>query len=301
MKPKVTIGVCVKNSESTIKDAIESILAQDFPHEQMEVIFVDDGSKDKTLSIIADNLPRMDMQTRVYYGQWKGLGKTRNLVVDNASGDYIIWVDGDTILKNDYIIRHVEFMEKHPRVGIATGRFSIRDNEHLVAFLEHIGFEAVNVKHCGISEKLPGTAGAAYRLKSIKQVGGFDETITGAGEDTDAAYRIRKSGWLIYQGIGGNCFTKRKQTWSALWKQYLWHGYGYHYIYSKNKHIGKLWALSPPIAIVSGFLNSFVAYKLTRRKSVFLLPLQFFFKMSAWWIGFTKSHLRSYKTQQDFT
>jgi glycosyltransferase involved in cell wall biosynthesis len=289
MKPKVTIGVCVRNAEATIKDVVESIMIQDFPHELMEVIFVDDGSKDKTLAIISDNVPRMDIQTQVYSGPWKGLGKTRNSVVNHANGDYIIWVDGDTILQSNYVRRHVEFMEKHPRVGITAGRFSFDDDEHLVAFLEQVGFEAMNVKHEGITEKLPGTAGSTYRLKAIRQVNGFDDWITGAGEDIDAAYRIRKAGWLIYLAVGESCYTKRKETWKALWNQYLWHGYGYHYVYQKNRGIGKLWDMLPPLAFVSGLLNSFIAYKLTHRKTVFLLPLQFIFKMTAWWLGFVKS------------
>ena len=53
---KVTIGFCVKNAEQTVRDAIRSILKQDFPHEMMELIIVDGYSKDKTLSIIQNEL-----------------------------------------------------------------------------------------------------------------------------------------------------------------------------------------------------------------------------------------------------
>jgi len=48
MKPIATIGVCVRNCEATIKEVINSIINQDFPHELMEVIIVDDGSEDRT-------------------------------------------------------------------------------------------------------------------------------------------------------------------------------------------------------------------------------------------------------------
>ena len=64
----------------------------------MEVIFVDDGSEDETLSIINSYVPRMDVKVKVFHHGWKGLGLSRNVVVDSASGDYIIWVDGDMIL-----------------------------------------------------------------------------------------------------------------------------------------------------------------------------------------------------------
>jgi glycosyltransferase involved in cell wall biosynthesis len=42
VKPKVSIGVCVRNSVATLREAIESIICQDYPHEFMEVIFVDE-------------------------------------------------------------------------------------------------------------------------------------------------------------------------------------------------------------------------------------------------------------------
>jgi hypothetical protein len=54
----------------------------------------------------------------------------------------------------------------------------------------------------------------------------------------------------------------------------------------------------PPIQFVAGLLKSLVAYKLTRRKSVFLLPYQFAFKMTAWCLGFIKAQIeRTRKTK----
>ena len=85
MKPKVTIGICVKNCEATIKEAIDSVIDQDFPHELMEVIFADDDSTDETLSIIESYGPNMDMQAKVFHHEWKGLGVTRDIVVNNIS------------------------------------------------------------------------------------------------------------------------------------------------------------------------------------------------------------------------
>ncbi|MEM5867131.1 MAG: glycosyltransferase [Candidatus Aenigmatarchaeota archaeon] len=42
-----------------------------------------------------------------------------NVVVKNASGKYIIWVDCDMILPKDHVQKQVEFMEQNPKVGIA--------------------------------------------------------------------------------------------------------------------------------------------------------------------------------------
>ena len=296
VKPKVTIGVCVKNCEAFIEDAIESIIKQDFPHELMEVVFVDDGSEDLTLSIIREMVPRMDMSVKVYHQKWKGLGPARNVVVNNANGDYIVWVDGDMILSEDYVRRLVSFLDRNPEVGIGVGKACMQPTENLVAFLEIAGFMARDSRCKGITfKKYPGTAGSVYRIEALRKVKGFYERIKGAGEDLDVVYRIKEAGWLIYVGNEATFYARRKETWNALWAQYFWHGYGAHFVLHKDKGIEKIYEMIPPAAFLSGLLYSFTAYKLTRRKAVFLLPLHFLFKMTAWCFGFVKSHINGYE------
>lgn len=295
MRPTVTIGVCVRNCEASIKKVINNILDQDFPHESMELIIVDDGSEDMTLSIVLNCISRLDMRVKVYQQKWKGLGPARNVVVYNTSGDYIVWVDGDMVIPRDYVRKQVEFMERNPAVGIASGRTKTRPEENLVATLEVIGFLAKDFKNRGVaSQKIPGTAGSIYRVKAIRHVGGFDSNIKGAGEDIDAGYRIREAGWLIYLATDAIFYAKRKETWKALLSQYFWHGYGGHYVLHKNRGMERLYEMLPPAAFLEGILYSITAYKLIHRKVVFLLPLQFIFKMTAWCLGFVRSHMNSY-------
>jgi len=293
-KPKATIGICVRNCETSVKEVINSINDQDFPHELMEVIFNDDGSEDGTLSIISDSVSRMDMQVKVYHSEWKGMGPARNRVVNNASGDYIIWVDGDTTLPRDYVRKLVEFMEQNPAVGVAKGKLGLYPGAGLVATLENVDYVVLGFKYGGKATSKPlGTCGSIYRVKAIKQVGGFDENIKGAGEDVDTAHRIIAADWLIYM-THAVFYDRFKETWKALWKSYFWYGYGLHYVHHKNRSVFPLYEMVPPAAFLEGLLCSFVAYRLTRRKVVFLLPLQYIFKMTAWCLGFIKSHINSY-------
>ena len=83
-KPVVTVGLCVRNCEATVGEAIESVLDQNFSHELMEIIVVDDGSEDKTLSVVSDILSKSDLSVEVFHSEWMGLGPARNTVVDNA-------------------------------------------------------------------------------------------------------------------------------------------------------------------------------------------------------------------------
>jgi glycosyltransferase involved in cell wall biosynthesis len=294
LKPVVTIGVCVRNCEETVGEVIESILDQDFPFEQLEIIFVDDGSEDGTLSVIQGFVSKTKFNIRVFSCKWSGLGFARQLVVDNAHGEYVIWVDGDMTLSRDYVRTQVELMDNNPHVGIAKGKYGLDHQKSLVATLENVPFAVFSQQNEGRSiEKLPGTGGAICRLEAIKAVRGFDSQIKGAAEDIDLEYRIRNAGWSIY-GSPAIFYEKRPETWKHLWTKYFWYGYGMHYVLHKDRDIERLYEMIPPVALLEGFLCSVSAYKLTRKKTMFLLPIHFFFKMTAWLLGFMKSHMDSY-------
>jgi len=301
-EPLVTIGVCFKNAELTIEKTVESIINQSYPHKRMEIIFVDDGSEDGTLPIILDYVSKMDIKTKVFYGKWRGLGASRRVIVENAGGGYIVWVDAGLLLAKDHVKKQVRFMEENPRVGIAKGRYGISSAQNLIANLENVGDfvhfwrDAEGFVHSGKeTSKLPGTGGSIYRVEAINQVGNFDKNIMGACEDTDIAWRIKLAGWSIC--VTGATFHKwRKETLFDLWNHHFWYGYGLHYIFHKHgrKNIFPSHKMVPPAGFVEGLLYSMTAYKLTRRKMVFLLPLQYTFKRTATCLGFTKSHIDSY-------
>jgi glycosyltransferase involved in cell wall biosynthesis len=77
MKIKVTIGVCVKNKEKTIKEAVDSIISQKYPAELMQLIVVDGCSKDKTMSIVAATTAKTKVRVETYSDQGRGLGVAR--------------------------------------------------------------------------------------------------------------------------------------------------------------------------------------------------------------------------------
>jgi len=290
-KVKVTIGVCVRNCEKTIKEAIESIIKQDFPHELIEVIFVDDGSEDKTLAIINSYVSKMNMKVKVFHHEWKGLGATRNVVIKNSAADYIVWVDGDMILRGDYVRKQVEFMEQNEKVAIARGLFRGLPQKSLIATLENLEWTAINflsMHQEEIKRMLHFCGGSIYRIKAIKEVGGFDEHIKGAGEDEEIEDRLRKAGWLVTDGARVMFYEKRKNTLKDLWRQYFWYGYSKRYSFvkkSKNLNYSSL---------LLHFSYSKAAYKLTGRKIAFLLPLQYCFKVIASSFGFMKAHTQKF-------
>lgn len=298
MKPKVTIGVCVRNCEEFIEEAIESIINQDFPHEYMEIIFVDE-SDDSTLSIIENYATKMDMTTKVFHISGKGLGCARNIVVNNAKGDYVLWVDGDMVLSKDFVRSQVEFMKRNPKLGIARGRQALEPAGNSIATLEtysRIVNRMVDYQSKGARSKALGTGGAIYRIETLRQVNGFDENLKGYCEDWDIELRSRAVGWSL-------CMTDAKYfdyerhglTWKALWSRYWRRGYYTHYFLHKNEGLIKHYRMFPPAAFVAGLIQARKLFRITHQKIVFLLPIQYVFKMIAWYIGFMHSHLNSYE------
>lgn len=286
--PLVTIGVCVRNGELTLRDAIIGIINQDYSHRLMEVIFVDDGSEDNTPLIIQRYISRMDMHVKVFRTQWKGLGSARNIVVENAKGKHIVWVDADMRLPSNHVRKQVNFMEKNPRAGIAKAKHGI-GSISLVAFLEDVPFMVRDSSEI-TDLKLPGTGGSVYRVLAVRQVGGFDVRLRGAGEDQDVAYRIKKAGWLITRSTAV-FYEARVQTWKKLWNKYLWYGYSNYDLYNKNRKIFSLCRMNPIASFIAGVLYAFNGYRLTKRKCAILLPFHFTLKMVAWFFGFTKAHV----------
>jgi glycosyltransferase involved in cell wall biosynthesis len=293
------VGVCVRNSEDFIKETIESILAQDYPHELMELIFVDDGSEDNTLSVIQRYVPTIDFKTKVFHTSWKGLGHARNTVVANAEGDFILWIDGDMTIPSDFVRQLVGFMDQHPEIGIAKGKQALKSGANLLATLETYARAASRMVDYGSKKarlKALGTGAAIYRVEPLKSVGGFDESLKGYCEDWDVEIRIRDAGWsLCVADAKFLDYERYGLTWRSLWNKYRRRGYFTHYFIHKRPGLIEHYRMLPPAGFLLGLIHSRKLFKLTHQKRVFLLPLEYMFKMTAWCFGFYKSHLDSYQ------
>lgn len=291
----VTIGVCIKNVENTVKYAIDSLLEQDFENSDMEIIVVEGDSEDKTLSIVKERLLNSKICCKIFREK-SGLGAARQIVVDNAQGKYIIWVDGDMILPTNYVFSQVQFMEANPPVGIAGGKYDVHLGQGLAADLENIVY-VVDSKYGekGASKfgYLPGTEGAIYRVDAIRTIGGFDTKMKGAAEDTEVAYRMKANGWKL--AVNKTTFTEStRQSWVSLWKQYEWYGRGGHFIYHKDRSMITLWKMTPLAGFLAGLIRLPGAYEVTGQKRFFLLPIHYTFKRVGWYVGFLKGHFEGY-------
>jgi glycosyltransferase involved in cell wall biosynthesis len=271
---------------------------QDFSHENMEILFVDDGSQDNTLYMVNQIgqrvLVRANINFKVYHHTWKGLGYSRNSLLTNAHGDYIVWIDDGNIIPRDYVRKLVEYMENYPDVGVTKGVIGANSGLNNVATLESVRHVVFGNKYSGKIKKFPGTGGAIFRIKAAKQVGGFNESIQGAFEDIDISFRMSLAGWQMHI-LQVKFFNKFTKTFKTALKKNLWYGYGAHFAFHKHKELRtELYRSTPLAGFLEGLLTFSVAYRLIHKKVVFLLPAYYFLGRTMWFIGFSKSHFDSY-------
>jgi glycosyltransferase involved in cell wall biosynthesis len=281
---RIAFGVCVKNNERTIKTAIDSILKQKYPRELMQLIIVDGCSTDRTLPIIEKMTSEIDISAEIFSDQGKGLGAARQMVVDNAKGDYIIFVDGDVELQEDFVQEQVDFMEKNPKVATAVGRYMFKEGNLL---------STVWSLFCHVAPQL-GTDGTIFRLEALRQVDGFDENIRGAAEDTDVIRRISKKGWASSANDEAQFYHNCRESLREFWKEQAWRGSGNHYLNHKHGSSDALWRNVPAGSFKYGLELAVKSYGLTNRKTSFLIPPVMVFGNLAWWFGFIKAHLNGY-------
>ena len=110
MAARVSSIVPVFNGERYLEEAINSMLAQEYP--DMEVLIVDDGSTDDTAAIARSYGGRI----RYRYQPNAGLSAARNTGIRETSGDLIAFLDADDVWSEEKIVTQIRYLNAHPAV-----------------------------------------------------------------------------------------------------------------------------------------------------------------------------------------
>lgn len=109
--PRFSILVAAFNSEATLRETLESLIAQDAP--DWEAIVVDDGSTDSTREL-ASQLACAEPRLRVLSQANAGAGVARNLAASVAKGDWLLPLDADDLLEPSALRQLGAFISEHP-------------------------------------------------------------------------------------------------------------------------------------------------------------------------------------------
>jgi glycosyltransferase involved in cell wall biosynthesis len=126
ISPLVSIVIPVFNGEKYIKEAIDSVLKQDYPN--LELIVLDDGSEDNTLEIIKKYKGKFYWETHTNIGQADTLNKGWQL----AKGDLLSYLSADDTLMQNAVRTSVKCLNSNPDVVLTYCDFNLIDPESKV-------------------------------------------------------------------------------------------------------------------------------------------------------------------------
>lgn len=105
---KVSIIIPAYNAEKYLWDCLNSVCGQTYSN--LEIIVIDDGSKDKTREVI-EMASQKDNRIKKYYNINHGVSYSRNFGLDSCTGEYVSFVDADDIIASDFVQILVENIE----------------------------------------------------------------------------------------------------------------------------------------------------------------------------------------------
>ncbi len=212
--PSVTVVIPAYNEGEMVLKSIESVIAADYPREKLEIIVIDDGSKDDTWRYIcqaADCHP--DLITALRHDTNRGKREALALGFTHGRGDIFVTIDSDSIIEPDALLA-VTGPFRDPKVGAVAGKVLVHNRERgLIPRMMHARFvlsfdmlrsvESVynNVYCC------PGAL-TALRASAVRQV--LDDwrkqTFLGAactiGEDRALTNSLLEKGYnTVYQRL----------------------------------------------------------------------------------------------------
>ncbi len=261
--PPLSIIVPAYNEEMGATSTIASLLNQNYPN--FEVVFVDDGSKDKTFENVKaayGNHAQVQVLTKPNGGKASAL----NFGLKKCKSDFVVCIDADTQLDPN-AIREIAKPFADPKVGAVAGNVKVGNQINWLTkwqSIEYItaqNFDRMAFAYLNCITVVPGAIGA-FRRKAIGAVGWY-ETDTLA-EDCDLTMRIIRKGYRVAQNNNSIAITESPETLKQFLKQRFRWTFGVMQAFWKSKHVlfnkryGSLgWVALPNILIFGMILPIF--------------------------------------------
>ena len=229
--PSVSVIVPVRDGASTIADALDAILATEYPPERREIIAVDNGSTDATASLIRAR------PVRYLQEPCRGVSNARNMGIAQSEGEILAFIDADCIAEPQWLPELVRPFAD-PEVGAVGG--------HLAHAPPTTAAERQAVRMLGSWQQFafnsdpayPVTANAAYRRDVIHRIGGFDPRMTRA-QDVELGLRFQEqSGLRLAYASRATARHRNRSTQLSFFRQQLGWAYGAGLVGAKFEALG---------------------------------------------------------------
>ena len=217
-KPLVSIIVPAFNEEVNATRTVQSLLQQDYAN--MQVIFIDDGSKDNTFKIVQDTFFDNN-KVKVFTKPNGGKASALNTGIEKAAGEIVVCIDADTQLKTDAVSQLIKKFT-NGTVGAVAGNVKVGNEINMITrwqSIEYItsqNFDRRAFAYLNCITVIPGAIGA-FRKDAVIQAGGF--TSDTLAEDCDLTMRLHRIGYNIGNSTEAISYTEAPETMRQFMKQ----------------------------------------------------------------------------------
>lgn len=266
----VSVIVPVRNESRSIEHTLRSLLAQDFPPDQFEVIVADGASDDRTVPIVRE-LQRDHPNLKLVFNPGRFSSAGRNTAIRHAAKDVVVVVDGHCHVPDRNYLRNVS------EAFLTSGADSLGRPQPLNSADPSLFQQAVSAaRHSRLGHNPesdifsdeakfvpPQSTAVAYRAKVFHRIGFFDQAFD-ACEDVEFNHRVHAAGLTCYFTPSVKVAYHPRGNLKALFYQLARYGMGRARLAFKHPNSVSLPALVPPLWVMwlvfGGLLSLFVPY-----------------------------------------
>ncbi|HUO56145.1 MAG TPA: glycosyltransferase [Candidatus Paceibacterota bacterium] len=254
--PHFAVVVPAYNEENSIGATIESLLQLNYPKDKLDIIVVDDGSRDETYKVAMRYTD--DPRVQVYKKENGGKYTAMNFALARTNAEFIGCLDADSTVAPD-ALRNMVPAFQDPKVAAVTPGVLIKKPETLLQYMQEAEyrlsvFNRFTQAALGAAFITPG-AFSMFRVSFVRATGGWRHAHS--TEDLEMALRIQDSDYIIGNAPGAVVYTGTPRTFAKLFHQRVRWTYGflrnaldYKHMFG-NPRYGNLGLVILPTAVVS--------------------------------------------------
>ncbi|MBN2458060.1 glycosyltransferase family 2 protein [Candidatus Woesearchaeota archaeon] len=220
--PQVTVAIPAYNEERCIRRTILNLLKLRYPVDRLEIIVVDDGSTDKTSSVVKRIMrENKGYDIKLIEQENHGKGTALNKALKAAAGEYFVCLDADSFVKNDALERMLPYFDD-PDVAVVLPVLKVHKPKNLLQKMQWYEY-LINMFFKELMAKLdcvhvaPGPF-SVYRKETLLKVGMFDDNHN-LTEDLEMALRLQSHNYKLVQLLGPEVTTIAPDNLKELYKQ----------------------------------------------------------------------------------
>ena len=219
MIPKVSVIIVTHDGKEYIDACVRSVFESRYG--EIEVIVVDNGSQDGTISLLKERYGTRDEFKLVALDRNYGPAYARNRGVEQARGKYLAFLDNDTKPDPDWLLEPARMMEEDSTIGACQCKLLLIDEperiDYVGDYLSQFGFLAQRAAYRALDRGQfdesveifsAKSAGMLMRKESFDKAGGFDPDYFIYVEETDLAWRVWLAGYRVVFAPNSKVFHK---------------------------------------------------------------------------------------------